>query len=220
MGMRVCGRRWRRSYRLKAERGRLHCLPLLASALAASVACAPAFYSVDGVPPLRNLAIVQGCPVAGMPMEQLRALAAVNDMRMEFDPATSRATLHPRHGDLVLQVHIAGDTVADWRAVGVATSALAKPTAIWYRADHRAFRKRVHGYVSGQHLDANRAYAVYRSCVVAGTTPADLQASWGEPARRAVSADTMRLIYGYGVEGQHVEFMFVADSVVAMREKH
>lgn len=217
--MRVCGRRWRRSYRLKAEGGRLHRLPLLASALTASVACAPAFYSVEGVPPLRNLAIVQGCPVAGMPMEQLRALAAVNDMRMEFDSATSRATLHPKHSDLVLQVQMAGDTVADWRAVGVATSALAKPTAIWYRADHRGLRKRVHGHVSGQHLDANRAYAVYRSCVVAGTTPSDLRASWGEPARQVISADTVRLIYGYGVEGQHVEFVFVGDSVVAMREK-
>ena len=201
---------------------RTACLVSLGMVLTGAVACTPAFYSVEGVPPLRNLAIVQGCPVVGMPKEQLLALADVNGMRTEFDSAASHGTLHPEHSDMALQVQMAGDTVANWRAVGTATAALARPTAIWYRAGHRDFHKRVDAYVSSQRLGADRTYVVYRSCVVAGTTPADLRASWGEPTRQIISsgADTVQLIYGYGLEGQHVEFVFVHDSVVAMREKH
>jgi hypothetical protein len=196
---------------------------LLASvALIAWVSCSPAFYSVIGVPPSQNLAIVQGCPAIGMSAAQLQTLAELNDMRVEIDSARSLVSLHLRQPDLTLQAELTEDTVRSWRVIGKPTPELAKPTAIWFRQGHRGFAKRVKAYVSSQRLSSARAYAVYRSCTVAGTTPADLQASWGEPARQIMStvADTTRLIYGYGVEGQHVEFIFVSDSLVLMRERH
>jgi hypothetical protein len=196
---------------------------LLASvALIAWVSCSPAFYSVKGVSPSQNLAIVQGCPEIGMSTAQLQTLAELNDMRMEINSAGSLASLHLRRSDLKLQAELAEDTVRGWRVIGEPTPELAKPTAIWFRQGHRGFRKRVRAYVFSQRLSSVRAYAVYRSCAVAGTTPADLRASWGEPARQIISmaADTTRLIYGYGVEGQYVEFIFVSDSLVLMREQH
>jgi len=180
-----------------------------------SVATLPA-----ALPPLRKLAFTQGCPQIGMSVMELQEMAKVNHMKVAA-PIGDSMVLQPHHTGIALIIQISGDTVQEWRVKGVPTAAVAKYHPFWSVRQSAGFPERATRYVAEEErLPVERAYAVFRSCVVRGTTLPDIVAAWGPPPRRltSINGDTTTLEYGYGVEGQRFDFVFFRDSLFKVGE--
>jgi hypothetical protein len=155
-----------------------------------------------------------------MSMAELQAMAKVNHMTITSSPAHLLLRLRSHGEDLALAVEMIEDSLTSWTVIGTPTAAIAKEHLSWSPRQSAHFLERATQYLMDHQLPQERVYAIYRSCAVVGTTPEDITASWGPPSRRRMSAvgDTVEFEYGYGVEGQHVDFLFRRDSLVGLQE--
>jgi hypothetical protein len=170
---------------------------------------------------LASEAIDRRCPLPGLSAEALLLSFGRPPNSEAADSSGASQWIYVlRQGGPVVRITVANDTVRTWDINARADwgKVPAPPGSEWPRPRAQA----VNAYLEIHPETADRqVYAMARGCPQPGMTPGMLEASWGRPAlvdsvlRKGHSR--IRLIYGFGVEGQNTQFEFESDSLVLGR---
>ncbi len=214
--------------------GNRSCAPLLAlvvglAALATSAGCAAGlrndqidhYISHYGIASYLQLEAIQArCPLVGLPEGALRASFGRPRSIDSSAAGVARWTYQFADDAPRLELAVAGDSLQSWRV---------DPYVKWRRfpmpAGYHLWRGSegaARAYlVAHPETDPRFAYGIMATCPMPGMTPQEVVAAWGRPAvvatARPGEPDWLRYTYGFGVEGQGDEVVFLAGRLVAAR---
>ena len=161
--------------------------------------------------------LTQGCPVEGAPAGHLRKSLGRPEIHYAADSASSRWRFKLDNAS-TLHVTVQGDTIVQWDVLGRPTSRIAKSNYSWSINQSENFPRRLLEYLNAHpEIEARDAFLLLRGCPALGVSRDAIQASWGTPSEIVTGRDTTRLIYGFGVEGQHDIILLVSDTVRGFR---
>jgi hypothetical protein len=165
--------------------------------------------------------LTQGCPVEGAPAGHLRRSLGDPEIRYAGDSVSSRWRFKLDDASS-LHMTVQGDTIVKWDVVGRPSSRIAKRNYSWTIEQSEAFPRRLLEYLNAHpDIEPRKAFLLLRGCPALDVSREAIQASWGTPSEIVVTGrDTTRLIYGFGVEGQHDIILLVSDTVRAFRSVH
>jgi hypothetical protein len=164
--------------------------------------------------------LTQGCPVEGAPAGHLRKSLGRPEIRYADDSASSRWRFKLDDAS-TLHMTVQGDTIVQWDVLGRPSSRIAQPNYSWSINQSETFPRRLLEYLDARpDIEPRDAFLLLRGCPALGVSREAIQASWGTPSKIMTGRDTTRLIYGFGVEGQHDIILLVSDTVRAFRSVH
>jgi hypothetical protein len=164
--------------------------------------------------------LTQGCPVEGAPAGHLRKSLGRPKIHHAADSASSRWRFKLDDSS-TLHMTVKNDTIVQWDVLGRPSSRIAQSNYSWSINQSKTFPRRLLEYLNAHpDIEPRHAFLLLRGCPALGVSREAIQASWGPPSRIEAGRDTTRLIYGFGVEGQHDIILLVSDTVRGFRSVH
>ena len=183
----------------------------------------PPYYVSDELMPshpaidLVVTSLTQGCPVEGAPAGHLRKSLGRPEIRRAADSSSSLWRFKLDDSS-TLHMTVQSDTIVQWDVLGRPSSLIAQRNYSWSSDQSETFPRRLLEYLNAHpEIEPRIAFLLLRGCPALGASREAIQASWGTPSEIATGRDTTRLIYGFGVEGQHDIILLVSDTVRAFR---